>query len=233
MIKIFLFFTLFTSLLVGNTALQKGQKIYENTCIFCHGLDGKAQTDMDLLIKPRRLDKTILTQMQMFKVIKNGAFEYGAHASIMPAFIHLLGDEEISNVSKYVSITLNENAALKRERLVKHSQIINSKQRRLQLQIGNKLFLKSCAKCHGDKGDAKSKYIEQSKRDKRFIYPYNLTKTLLTQEQLFLFAKYGAHFWGADKHDMPAWGTKYSDMELKSIAKYIQDKIKVKSKTSH
>jgi len=38
---------------------------------------------------------------------------------------------------------------------------------------------------------------------------------------MFLYAKYGGHYWGTDKNDMPSWSRKYDDFTLKSVVKYI------------
>ena len=80
--------------------------------------------------------------------------------------------------------------------------------------------------CHGITGDGKSDFVEQSKGNKNFIYPYNLQKIILNQDQIFLYAKFGGKYWGTDKDDMPSWKSKYDDTTLKSVAKYINEFIK-------
>jgi mono/diheme cytochrome c family protein len=64
-----------------------------------------------------------------------------------------------------------------------------------------------------------------SKGSKEFLYPYNLTKILLSEEQIFLYAKEGGHYWGTDKKGMPSWKKKYDDKTLRSVAHYVKEKI--------
>jgi len=65
-----------------------------------------------------------------------------------------------------------------------------------------------------------------SKNPANYFFPKNLNKILLTEEQVFLIAKHGAHYYGSLKQDMPAWGVKFSDDELKAVAKYIKTTFK-------
>lgn len=96
------------------------------------------------------------------------------------------------------------------------------------LKIGKKIFKRNCSLCHGVTGNGESVYVEQSKENQQFLYPYNLNKIILDENQVFLYAKFGGHFWGTDKEDMPSWKKKYDDTKLKYVAKYIVTKIKSK-----
>ena len=216
-------FLFFTPLLL---LAKDGQTIYMETCAACHGEKGRAESKIQLVVKPRVLHKSILTQKQMFKIIKHGAHHFGARSDIMPAFKYIYSDAEIQSVAKYISNTFNPNIKSKIKKLLRYSQVTPTKSIEERLSIGGKIFQKRCAKCHGVKGNGESKYVEMSKSNVKFIYPYNLKKTLLTEDQILLFAKYGSKYWGADKNDMPAWFIKYDDCELRFVAKYIQKNIK-------
>ncbi len=106
------------------------------------------------------------------------------------------------------------------------SVTLSKEQKAERLKVGSKIFHRKCAMCHGDSGNGQSEYVEQSKEDEGFIYPYNLQNILLDEEQIFLFTKFGGHFWGTAKNDMPSWKKRYNDVKLKSIAHYIMQKIK-------
>jgi len=209
-----------------NEMMQTGKKIYEKTCVSCHGVDGKTDSQMKLVVKPRELNKSILTQKQMFYIVKFGAHTYGAHADIMPTFKYIYNDKQINAVVYYVTQAFNKNRDIRVKQLLLNSTQLNSEQKKDMLQVGKKIFHRKCGMCHGDIGNGESQYIEQSKADENFIYPYNLQKILLSEEQIFLFAKYGGHFWGTAKNDMPSWKRKFNDVELKSTAHYIYKKIK-------
>ncbi len=222
---IFIPILLFSQTLEEKYMFEEGKKIYQQTCISCHGIDGNTNKEMQLIVKPRTLVKTILTKEQSFKIIKEGAHFWGARADIMPSFKYIYSDDEIKAIAFYISKEFNSHRDDKVKKLLEESKtkIISDKK---LLKDGHKIFKRNCSLCHGINGDGKSAYIEKSKKNDNFIYPYNLTRTLLTETQIFLYAKYGGHFWGADKTDMPSWKKKYNDEKLKSVARYVHLKIK-------
>jgi len=218
------------SLDANESAMEKsfnnGKKIYEQTCISCHGANGETNPEMRLIVKPRKLNQTILTQAKSFKIIKEGAHHWGAHSDIMPAFKYIYGDNEITDIAYYVSKAFNEQRDSKVQKLLDESDTISADDKSKMLKTGEKIFKKNCSMCHGITGNGESAYVEQSKSSKNFIFPYNLTRTLLSEDEIFLYAKFGGKYWGTDKEDMPAWKRKYNDFQLKSVAKYINEKIK-------
>ncbi len=202
-----------------------GKAIYEETCISCHGVDGNTNPDMQLVVKPRKLSKTILTQEQSVKIISEGAHYWGAHADIMPAWKYVYDKEQIEAVAYFISKEFNANRDERVQKLLDESQKVTQNDKKNMLKVGEKIFKKNCSLCHGITGNGESEYVEKSKSSNIFIYPYNLTRTLLTQEQIFLYAKFGGHYWGTYKSDMPTWKKKYNDIKLKSVAKYVKEKI--------
>jgi len=225
LLLLFSFFSLLNAFSVEEKQMFKsGKKLYKQTCISCHGKDGQTNKNIQLIIKPRRLQETILTQEQSFKVIKEGARFWGAHSEFMPAFKPLFNDKQISSIAFYISKAFNPARDQRIQKLLQESKA-NTLSKKELLKIGAKIFKRNCSHCHGKTGNGKSIYIEKSKTNKLFIYPYNLTRTLLDKNQIFLYAKYGGYFWGADGTHMPSWKKKYNDEELKSVAEYIDKKI--------
>jgi mono/diheme cytochrome c family protein len=202
-----------------------GERLYMATCASCHGINGETNDKMQLIVKPRKLQKTILTKEQSFEIIKHGAHHFGAHADIMPAFKYVYDDEQILSLAFYISQKFNNKRDKRVEKLIQDSAKLSLEDKKDALKVGKKLFLKKCALCHGKTGNGNSDYVEKSKQDENFIFPYNLTRTLLDEKQIFLYAKYGGHYWGTDKKDMPAWKKKFNDIKIKSIAKYIKTEI--------
>ncbi len=88
---------------------------------------------------------------------------------------------------------------------------------------GEEIYKNGCMLCHGEKGMGDG---IASKNPKNYFFPKNLNKIILTEEQIFLIAKHGAYYYGALKHDMPAWGVKFSDEELRAVAKYVKTTFK-------
>lgn len=208
--------------------IKLGKVVYEETCISCHGIDGSTNPQMKLVVQPRKLNKTILTQEQSFQVIKHGAHFWGAHSEIMPAFQSVYTEKQIRNVAAYINQEFNSHRTQKVKKLLVTSEQLSAEDKKKRLKVGGKIFKRRCSWCHGVTGDGQSKYVEASKENQDLIYPYNLTKTLLSEEQIFLYAKYGGAFWGTAKNDMPSWKKKYNDIQLKSVAYFIETQIKKK-----
>jgi len=202
-------------------SLKEGAAIYKVTCVSCHGVDGETNKAMQLVVNPRKLDQTILTQAQSFKVIKEGGHHWGAHSDLMPAFKYIYSDKQIDSIALYITETFNPNRNEKVQKLLQEAEALKSEDEAKIAKKGKKIFKRNCSMCHGISGNGESEYVEQSKADNTFIYPYNLQRTLLTEDQIFLYAKFGGHYWGTDKDDMPSWKKKYDDFTLKSVARYI------------
>ncbi len=207
-------------------AFLEGEKIYKETCVSCHGVNGETNPEMKLVVKPRKLNQTILTYEQSFEVIKEGAHHWGAHSDIMPAFKYVYSDDKMKSVATYITHKFNPNREERVKKLLEESDKISKDQEAKMMKTGAKIFKRNCSLCHGVTGNGKSVYVEQSKENNTFIYPYNLQKTLLSEDDIFLYAKFGGHYWGTEKTDMPSWKKKYNDFKIKSVAKYVNEKIK-------
>ena len=203
----------------------EGKRLYTETCVSCHGAKGETNPEMKLTVKPRRLKESILSQPQMVKMISDGAHAWGAHSDIMPAFKYVFEEEQIEDIAFYVSTAFNSGRNAKVKKLLAEAgkAIVDDKKR---VRTGKKIFKRNCSLCHGVTGNGDSVYVEQSKENQQFLFPYDLTKIMLTEDQIFLYAKFGGHFWGTDKKDMPSWKKKYNDGKLKAVAEYIETKIK-------
>jgi len=202
----------------------EGKKIYEETCSSCHGDNGKTNPLIHFTVKPRKLTQSILSQAQMVKITANGGYANGANSDIMPAFKYLYEAEQINNIALYVTQAFNSHRTQRVAKLLAESALSTLDDAEM-LKMGKKIFKRNCSLCHGVSGNGESAYVEQSKSNKKFLYPYNLQKIILDENQIFLYAKFGGHFWGTEKDDMPSWKKKYNDTQLKSVAKYVKEKI--------
>ena len=219
---------LFTSLCANNIDEDKfemGEKIYNETCVSCHGKDGKAHTNMKLIIKPRDLTLTLLDEEQIYNITKDGAHKWGAKADIMPAFKYTYNEEQLRSVTHYVYHHFNPNLKQRIKALLDESEPESTTKPKKMAKWGKKIFKRNCKFCHGleGKGDG---VATTSPVDS--IFPYDLTRTLLTKDQIFLYVKYGGQHFGTDKDDMPSWKKKYNDFRLHSITRYIDEIIRTK-----
>ncbi len=219
--KYLLVLILFSSFLFSsNDKFELGKKIYSTTCVSCHGVDGKANSGMKLIVAPRALDKTLLTQEQSYQIIKEGSHYWGASADMMPSFKYVYKEKELRSVAYYIREAFNPNIEKKINRLYSESKEIPQDREPKMLKRGKKIYKRNCSWCHGleAKGDG-----EASRNPELSIFPYDLTKTLLTKKQMFLYVKYGGEFWGTHKTDMPSWSRKYDDFTIKSVVRYIEE----------
>ena len=200
-----------------------GKKIYESTCISCHGKSGKADTNLELVVKPRDLQSSILTQEQSYQIIKHGAHYWGASSDIMPAFGTIYDEKRLRAVAYYIKKEFNPNVQKRIETLYKESDPIPKEKLSKMMKRGKKIYKRNCSWCHGldAKGDGAA-----TRNPEKSIYPYDLGKTLLTDKQMFLYAKFGGKYWGTNKDDMPSWKRKYNDFTLKSVVFYIEETFK-------
>lgn len=204
---------------------ELGQKIYIQTCVSCHGVDGRANGDMKFVVRPRSLQASILNEEQSYQIVKKGSKYWGSAADIMPSFESVFSDEELHAVSYYISKKFNPDSKIKVEEYYAKSEKIPENKLSKMHKRGAKIYKRNCSWCHGleGKGDGAA-----TRNPEKSIYPYELGKTLLTKKQMFLYAKYGGKFWGTDKNDMPGWSRKYDDYTLKSVVLYIDETFRKK-----
>ena len=203
--------------------LALGKMIFEKTCISCHAEDGSAKSDVRLVVMPRNLQISILDEEQSYQIIKKGARYWGSASAIMPSFESVYNEHELRSVTHYISKRFNPDIKKRRELLYAQSEKIEDAKRAKMLKRGKKIYKRNCSWCHGVTGEGDG---EATHNPEKSIYPYNLTKTLLNEKQIFLYAKYGGKYFGTHKDDMPSWSRKYDDFTLKSVAKYIVEEFK-------
>ena len=205
-------------LLAQDSKFKMGRDIYIKTCISCHGGSGTPSKNLNFIVSPRDLSKTVLTEQQTYEIIKHGTHYWGSYSDMMPAFKYVYNDAQLHAVAYYISTNFNKGIEKKIENLYSKSDKVPKDKESKMLKRGEKIYKRNCSWCHGldAKGDG-----EATRNPEKSIYPYNLGKTLLTNKQMFLYAKYGGKYWGTHKNDMPNWSKKYDDFTLKSVVKYI------------
>ena len=200
---------------------ERGKEIFNQTCAGCHGTDSKGTEQGGFNVQPRNLTKSILSEEQIFKIAKKGAFHWGAVTTGMPAWEGVYDDDSLKAVAHYVYNRFAKESHKKVEELSYDSSKLSAR----ALKRGKKIFFRNCAYCHGKEGKGNGVATYNPEKS---IFPYDLTKILLTEKQIFLFAKYGGKHWGSQKDDMPGWGVKYDDETLMGVARYVETHLKQK-----
>ena len=85
------------------------------------------------------------------------------------------------NVNSYVFEAFTKQQYKKVIKFTKETKSIDN----LSVEKGKKVFIETCSLCHGIKGDGESNIVNQSKDQNKFIYPYNLQKIILDENQIF------------------------------------------------
>ncbi len=206
---------------INTTLMKQGEAIFQQTCIGCHGADGKGVEQGGFNVQPRNLSKTILSEEQIFHVAKKGAFYWGAVVTGMPAWEYVYDDASLHAVAHYIYHTFGKKSSDEAKAYEYDSSSLSEK----VIKRGKKIYSRTCAYCHGKQGHGQGVATYNPEQS---IFPYDLTKIILDEKQIFLFAKHGGEHWGSQSDDMPAWGVKYDDETLMGIAKYVEDHLKVK-----
>ena len=130
------------------TPIEIGEKIYHIFCSGCHGFNGIASYEKSpSFAKGERLDKT---EQQLFNSIKNGK-------SIMPAWQHVLSDQQITNVLAYINSSFSSglnssfNSVKKQSAVSQYSPLYSAHPAD---SLGAKTYARFCAGCHGFNGIA-------------------------------------------------------------------------------
>jgi mono/diheme cytochrome c family protein len=217
-----LIFCLFlsTSFASGNEKtrdIKRGETLFNDNCASCH--IGRAEAlSTSFAVNPRDLRLSLLSEEQMYLITKKGAAHYGSLTDYMIGFEHIYTDDEVRDIVAYIHASLNINHKTVKELYEKSEKIPADKSKEEVLYDGRKIYLKRCIHCHGPSGKGDGTAVKASNGN---LFPYDLTKTLLTDEQKFLFTKYGSKHWGTARDDMPAWSHVYDDYSIHSVVEYI------------
>ncbi len=125
-------------------SLDVGRRMYERECAFCHGLDGRAETEAAKVLHPRPrsfadpVEMARLDDGQMYAAIK-----LGRPGTAMGGRGELLSPAEIIDVMRYIRTLVQPlPAGMTRERL--------------DFLVGEQIYRQHCVVCHGEKGDGQT-----------------------------------------------------------------------------
>lgn len=198
-------------------AIERGERLFADNCASCHVGRMEAFSD-SFRVNPRDLTLSLLDQEQMIATVKKGTQFYGSATDYMIGYEGIYSDDEIRDIIAYVHKELNTGNK-KANRLYAEALPISSEKTEEEVfEEGRKVYLRRCIHCHGPHGKGDGIAVKASMGN---LFPYDLTKTLLTDEQKFLFIKYGSKEWGTERDDMPAWGRVYDDHSIHSVVNYI------------
>ncbi len=122
---------------------EGGMALYERHCVVCHGKDGKADTPVGRLLKPRPRDFT--DPIDMARVTADRIYRsitQGRPGTAMAAWKEILTEAEIGDVIEYIQGLSTTRTTTTRSA------------RQLSLDVGRRIYGRECAYCHGPEGRA-------------------------------------------------------------------------------
>jgi len=125
------------------SAHDRGKALYERNCAVCHGVDGRADTPVGRLLKPRPRDFADPAEMaplnfdRIYQSIKDGR-----PGTAMAAWKDELTETEIGDVIDYI------------QELPSAAKAAPMSAEALSVEVGRRTFERECATCHGKQGRA-------------------------------------------------------------------------------
>lgn len=121
---------------------ERGKTLYEARCAVCHGVDGRADTPVGRMLKPRPrnfadpVDMARLTVDRIYLAIKEGR-----PGTAMAAWGEVLTETEIGDVIDHVHSLAS-------------AQALTLPPAQLSIEVGRRIYERECAFCHGMDGRA-------------------------------------------------------------------------------
>lgn len=134
-----------TALSPEQLSLEIGRRHYKQSCVVCHGEDGRADTEAAKVLDPP--PRKFADPIEMARVDDGRmylAIKLGVRGTAMASWEHLLGPAEIIDVMRYIRTLVQPRPA-------------GMTQTDLDLAVGRQIYEKRCAACHGDKGNGQSR----------------------------------------------------------------------------
>jgi len=213
----------------GRGDLALGERVYKEICFACHGIngDGKGPSWINTRPAPQVFTNSVymsrLTDEYMFNVVKYGKLpvlkaeiaDKKFQALAMPAFGHVLEDEQIRELIKF-------------ERAFSRGGPQSAEMR--------EIFNDACAVCHGKEGRGDGERATSLQPAPKYFVsdgqpaPMNLTDRQMmdrfSDDFLFALIKFGkiGSVVEAKFDTMLAYGHVLSDKEIWSVVRYIREK---------
>ncbi len=186
------------------SAYERGKRLYETHCAVCHGVDGRADTPLGRMLKPRPrnladpIEMARLTVDRIYQAIKEGR-----PGTAMAAWEQVLTETQIGDVIDYIhSLASPSGRALSAEQL--------------SLEVGRRLYNRECAVCHGVDGRADTeaaKVLHPS--PSRFADPVEMAR--LDDGRMYSAIKLGR-----PGTAMGGWGELLSPAEIIDMMRYVR-----------
>lgn len=184
--------------------LKRGKAIYKRHCAFCHGVEGKADTPVSRMLRPR--PRNFADPVEMARVTfdrMHRAIKEGRPGTAMAPWADVLTESVIGDVIDYIrSLTPAGKSPLSAEQL--------------SIEIGRRLYQRSCVVCHGVEGRADTAAAKVlSPPPRKFADPIEMAR--VDDGRMYSAIKLGRRGTG-----MASWGMLLSPAEIIDVMRYIR-----------
>lgn len=208
--------------------LDPGQQAYLTNCAICHGEWGggdgplAAQMEKQAHVRPAVLNDrermSRLTREDLVQMIRKGGAHFG-RSNLMPPWSDKLSDETIQKLADFLRVLPDLSPSTPPSTIASFLAAPPG-----SAPEGRKLFVFSCAMCHGPEGHGDG-VIADTLYARNRIRPRNLTDSTYfatkTDQELFATISLGgAHFHKSGY--MPMWSMTLEPGQIKSLISYIR-----------
>lgn len=183
---------------------ERGKVLYEKHCAYCHGLDGRADTPVGRLLKPR--PRNFADPVEMARVTRDRiyrAIRDGRQGTAMPAWEGVLGETQMGDMTDYI-----QSLVPPLPRTLSAGE--------LSLEIGRRIYERECAICHGTDGRADTKAAKiLIPRPRNLADPIEMGR--VDDGRMYAAIKLGRPGTG-----MAGWGELLSPVEIIDLMRYIR-----------
>jgi len=180
-----------------------GKALYDRDCAFCHGADGRADTPVGRILKPRPrrfadpVEMARLTDDQIYRAIKEGK-----PGTAMAPWDKVLSEAEIGDVMQYIHHLEGVGEPLTDQQL--------------SLEVGRRIYEKECAFCHGLSGHADTDAARVLRpRPRNFADPIEMAR--VDDGRLYAAIKLGR-----PGTAMASWGSLLTPVEIIDVMRYVR-----------
>lgn len=181
-----------------------GKTVYAEFCVVCHGERGDGNTRLRRgLTTPPRDFTTATTRRELSRERMINSVMHGRPGTAMLAFDTRLSEEEIAAVVDHIRATFMTGAATKETRPPK-------------MVLGEQLYVRNCAVCHGDKGNG-AMWTQSSLNPSPRDFTASAAREELSRERMITSVTYGR-----PGTAMMSFRKRLSPGEIETVVDYIR-----------
>jgi DMSO reductase family type II enzyme heme b subunit len=216
--------------------VEAGKEIFDKSCWFCHGREGKGDGPVAEYLVPRPRD--FVTALFKFRITESGypptdkdlhmTLDKGVPGTAMPAFKGLLGEKERTQVIQYIktfSSIFTDPDLDPQKHLVNIGEIPSTAE---TVAKGKEVYKKAeCFKCHGEAGRGNGESARGLTDQRKLpILPRNLTKAWRYKRGTTVKDIYTIFTTGMDGTPMPSFVDNLTDEERWHLSYYVKTLIR-------